>query len=304
MAYLSRRSFLSSMLSVVPLHFAATKKPFRQENIMDKVGLHLGCIVDELIKRPQETLAFIHTAGIRHLELSDPALLKQLHPILIGMGFQLHATHFPSPYLTGNWQPFTAFGSAKPSNIKDFKELVNEAVKYEIPYLVFPNIFPQDRGDLEWYKNFASQLNEGGEICKNMGVQLCYHNHSFEFQPTENTSPIEVMLNVLNPELVQLELDIFWCGIADINIEDFISKYDNYISLLHLGDISDDTAQIYRAVSLPQKTFKAIGEGKINFDSILKVEALSDVPYYFLNLQQSDDIFKDISNSIDYLERL
>lgn len=308
MESVSRRSFLSTLASVLPLHFTAKNMPlkegFQQSNIMDKLGLHLGCIQNELVARPQETLEFIQSTGIKYLELPDPTLLRRLHPILIGMGFQVPATHFPSPYITNNWQPYTAFGNTRPSAIEDFGQLIDKAAQYNISYLVFPNIFPQDRGDLKRYENFAKNLNEAGAACKSKGIQLCYHNHSFEFQPTENTSPIEVMLDILDPELVKIELDIFWCSLAGINVEDFIAKYQSFVALLHLGDVSAESAQMYRAVTLPQETYKAIGNGKVNFDTILNANTTEKVPYYFINLQQSENIFDDISTSIHYLKNL
>ncbi|MEK6477885.1 sugar phosphate isomerase/epimerase [Catalinimonas sp. 4WD22] len=308
MEYVSRRSFLSSLASVFPLHFAAKNMPlkesFEQKNIMNKLGLHLGCIQNELVERPQQILEFIQNIGIKYLELPDPILLKRLNPILLGMGFQVPATHFPSPYITDNWQPYTAFGNTKPSDIENFEQLIDKAAQQNITYLIFPNIFPQDRGDLLWYANFAKKLNEAGAACKRKSIQLCYHNHSFEFQPTENTSPIEVMLGILDPELVKIELNLFWCGLAGIDIEDFIAKYQAFIALLHLGDLGADTAQTYRAVTLPQDTYKAIGKGKINFGAILNSSALEKVPYYFINLQQSENILDDVKSSVDYLKNL
>lgn len=153
MESVSRRSFLSSLASVLPLHFTvkniSLKEGLEQNNIMNKLGLHLGCIQNELVAHPQETLEFIQSTGIKYLELPDPTLLKRLHPILIGMGFEVPATHFPSPYITDNWQPYTAFGNTRPSAIENFAQLIDKAAQYNISYLVFPNIFPQDRGDLK-----------------------------------------------------------------------------------------------------------------------------------------------------------
>lgn len=112
------------------------------------------------------------------------------------------------------------------------------------------------------------------------------------------------MLGVLDPGLVKIELDIFWCSLAGINFEDFIEKYQTFVALLHLGDVCSESTQIYRAVTLPQETYKAIGEGKVNFDSILNIKALEKVPYYFINLQHSRNIFEDIKSSVNFLKNL
>lgn len=276
---------------------------FQANNIMDKLGLQLACIQDELVSQPQQTLEYIYKLGIRHIELPEMSLLRRLHPVLTGMGFKVHSSHFPSPYITGNWNPYTAFGNQKP-RIETFSALIEEAVKYNLTYLVLPDVFPEDRGGLDWFRSFSEQLNEAGRACKAAGIQFCYHNHTFEFQPVEDTAPIEVMLDTLDPDLVKLELDIFYLSVTGIDVQDFITKHSARIELLHLNDLSADAPQTFRAITLPQEAYQPIGEGIINFKSILQSPTVAEVPYYFINLEQSEDILADLKSSVEYLKNL
>ncbi|WPP51152.1 sugar phosphate isomerase/epimerase family protein [Catalinimonas niigatensis] len=270
---------------------------------MNKLGLQLACVQDKLVSQPQQTLEYIYNLGLRHIELPEIRLLKRLHPVLTGMGFKVHSSYFASPYITKNWEPYLAFGKAKPK-IETFSELIEEASKYNLSYLVCPDIFPQDRGDLEWYSSFSEWMNEAGKACQEAGIQLCYHNHNFEFQPVENTSPFEVMLETFDPELVKFEVDIFWLSIAGVNIQNFIKEYQEQIALLHLGDLGSDAPQSYRAITLGQKMYQSVGKGKIDFRSFLQLKETADIPYYFLNLEQSENILEDLKTSVEYLKNL
>lgn len=300
---ISRREFIATSCCLLPgLNFVSSQS-IQQSSIMNKLGLQLGCVQEKLVSQPQQTLEYIYSLGLRHIELPEISLLKRLHPVLTGMGFKVHSSHFASPYITKNWEPYTAFGNAKP-RIETFSGLIEEAAEYQLSYLVFPDIFPQDRGDLNWYQSFSEQLNEAGKACKAAGIQLCYHNHNFEFQPVENTSPFEVMLDTLDPDLVQFEADIFWLSIAGIDIQEFLKKHRHQTALLHLGDIGASAPQSYRAITLPPELYQPIGEGNIDFKPILQSQESTEIPYYFLNLEKSDDIFADLKISVDYLKNL
>ncbi len=305
MKQISRREFIAgSLLLLSATHFKGnTSLVFLQDDMMDKLGLQLGCVREQLISQPQQTLEFIHGLGLRNIEFPNVDLLKKLYPVMNGMGFKVHSSHFASPYVTGNWEPYTAFGNKKPG-IATFSAVVEEAKKYNLKYLVLPDVFPQDRSGLELFQSFSEQLNKAGEICKEAGIQLCYHNHNFEFQPIENTSPIEVMLSELDPDLVKLELDVFYLSVAGIDIQEFTKKYSQHIALLHLGDIKSGALQSYRSITLPQEVFQPLGKGSIDFKYLLQSPLLSDIPYYFINLEQSADILADLKSSVEYLKTL
>lgn len=304
MKNISRRAFIVSSACLIPsLSFVGKNPLISQSNIMDKIGLQLACVQEKLVSQPQQTLEHIYDLGIRHIELPDVSLLRRMHSVLTGMGFKVHSSHFASPYITENWQPYTAFGNAKPK-IETFQELVDTAAKYELKYLIFPDIFPEDRGDLKQYQSFAKRLNEAGKTCKDAGIQLCYHNHTFEFQPVESTSPMEVMLNTMDPDLVKLELDIFYVGVAGISIQEFLKKYSDHVELLQLGDLSADVPRSFRNVTLPPDAYQPIGKGSIDYKTILQSQAVKNIPYYFIDLEQSEDIFADLRASIAFLKSL
>src|SRR5436853_6191250 len=48
-------------------------------------------------------------------------------------------------------------------------------------YVVCPWLPPARRESAESYHALAQQLNRIGRTCRDQGLQLCYHNHDFEF---------------------------------------------------------------------------------------------------------------------------
>ncbi|OYW09398.1 MAG: hypothetical protein B7X34_06835, partial [Acidobacteriia bacterium 12-62-4] len=67
---------------------------------------------------------------------------------------------------------------------KDIDKLnptLDDAKQRGFSYVVCPYIAPQDRGGVDVIKKLADTLNKAGQRCKSAGINLCYHNHAFEF---------------------------------------------------------------------------------------------------------------------------
>jgi hypothetical protein len=73
--------------------------------------------------------------------------------------------------------------------------------------MVCAYLLDSERGTLDHYKETADKLNKGGEIAKKAGIQLCYHNHDFEFASQDGKYPYDVLLNSTDADLVKMEMD-------------------------------------------------------------------------------------------------
>ncbi len=302
---LSRRSFLQQAsfwgaASLVPVKFSVSSL----SNLTERLGLQLYTVRDEMVEKPQETLEAIRNAGYQQIELFDSQLLPQLQPVLKSLGLSVNSTHFLSPLLTGNWEPMMAFGINPPPASYTLEKAIEQAGEHEVNYFVFPYIFPQNRGGLDTYKLLAEKLNQTGEACQQAGIQLGYHNHSFEFQPMEESSPMEILLSETDPELVCLELDVFWVSVAGYNPAEYIRQYADRIQLLHLKDKKESTPQTYRAITLPPDSFQPVGSGVLDFVEILRAAEEANVQHIFVEQDASDDPLADIKKSSKYLQNL
>ena len=89
---------------------------------------------------------------------------------------------------------------------------------------------------------------------KKAGIQLCYHNHDFEFIKQDDTYPYDILLGA-DKDLVKMEMDIYWVTKAGKDPIELFNQHPGRFPLLHLKDM-DNT---------PQKAFTEVGNGIIDF---------------------------------------
>lgn len=305
---ISRRQFLNTLVPAATapllLHTTAWSNWLTPaHSLVDNIGLQLYTVRDALAAHPQQTIETIQQAGYKQVELFDTQLLAQLQPIFKNLGIAIHSSHFASPLLTGNWEPLVSMGGQRPPESYTLEKVVDEAAQYELRYLVFPFIFPQNRGGLDFYKGLAEKLNRAGETCQKAGIQLCYHNHSFEFQPMENTSPFQVLRNETDADLLHFEIDVFWVSVAGLDPASFIQDHGERVRLLHLKDKKQDTIQSYDT-TLPPDAFQPVGSGSLDFMAILSAAEAVGVTHCFVEQDQSEDALASIRQSAQYLRTL
>ncbi len=69
----------------------------------------------------------------------------------------------------------------KGTMLHDWDKAIEDAKEVGLKYMICAWLSPEERGTLDHYKKVADDLNVAGEKCKKAGIQLCYHNHNFEF---------------------------------------------------------------------------------------------------------------------------
>lgn len=121
------------------------------------------------------------------------------------------------------------------------------------PYL------PEDRRkSADDYKKVGAFLSEVGAKTKACGIQLCYHNHAFEFDRFDGETGFDLLFGAADPELVKVELDTYWVVHGGENVLDTIRRYAGRIPLVHLKD----------RTAGDNPTFAEVGEGIMDFDAI------------------------------------
>ena len=305
---ISRRKFLNTLAPVAatPLLLRTTawgNLLSQNHPLIDNLGLQLYTVRDALVAHPQQTIEAIQQAGYKQVELTDTQQLPQLVPIFQGLGVSIHSAHILPPFITGNWDPLVSMGVARPPQSYTLEKIVEQAASYELQYLVFPFIFPQNRGGLDFYRTLAEKLNALGETCQKAGIQLCYHNHSFEFQPMEDTTPFEVLVKESEADLLKFEIDVFWVSLAGMDPAQFIRDHGARVRLLHLKDKAPGVPKTYDN-TLPLEAFRPVGSGSLDFVAILSAAEAVGVAHCFVEQDQSEDALASIRKSAEYLHQL
>lgn len=155
------------------------------------------------------------------------------------------------------------------------KDLIR-VIKYNLElgnkFIVCPWL-PEERrrSATDWYR-MARVLNSIGAALKTDGLQLCYHNHSFEFQKFDGKYGLDILYENSEPENVQAEIDTYWIQHGGENPAEYIRKYSNRCPLIHLKDMLGD----------PNKTFTEVGNGILDWPAIFKACETSSVQWYIV----------------------
>jgi sugar phosphate isomerase/epimerase len=171
-------------------------------------------------------------------------------------------------------------------------------------YLVFGYIGKEERQTLDQYRTYIDRLNRAGELCNRAGIILCYHNHSFEYQPIDGQMPYDLLISGLDPELVQFELDIFWASLGGYDPAKLMQRMKGQITLLHLKDKFKGTAMIYDENRVPERAFQELGDGVIDIRKVLEQAPQAGVRQCFVEQDQSPDPIASIARSRGYLRKL
>ena len=181
---------------------------------------------------------------------------------------------------------------------------LENAKKHGFQYVVCPYIAPANRGGAEVMRKLGETLNKVGEQCRKAGLQLCYHNHAFEFEPSGKGTLLDVLMETTDPKLVGLELDIMWVRVAGVDPVSVLKQYGKRIPLMHLKNVAEGVEKRYNE-GIPRTSFREVGKGVIDVPSVLKAAAQAGVKHYFVEQDQTaGNPIDSLRDSYEYLRKL
>jgi sugar phosphate isomerase/epimerase len=184
-----------------------------------------------------------------------------------------------------------------------FDEVIALARDHGFEYLVFNYLTPEERLDLDFYRELAEKLNVAAQRCRAAGLRFCYHNHDFEFEPKAGGRPIDTLLANLDRNLIRLEVDVFWVSIAGVSAAEFLRENTGRIELLHLKDRAPGTPRHYDIATVPESAYREVGNGDLPIPEILRAAAAAGVQHYFVEQDFSPDPMRSLRESYTYLRK-
>ena len=252
-----------------------------------RLGVQLYTVRDLIGKDPAGTLKAI--AGIGYAEVEAVrATLDVAAPAARAAGLAVPSIHVDAPIITGNWTPYREAAKRFPMNLPpdgyDLARAIEDARTAGARFLVVPYLLPNERqAQAAYYTSLGTTLNRAGEQIRKAGLQLCYHNHGFEFEPFEDGRlPLDVLMSASDPELVKLELDVFWTALTGHDPVAWIEKYSGRVPLVHLKDKSATAPQMTQEMKVSPDAFKEVGSGALDFKAILAAARAAGVQHYFV----------------------
>ncbi|MFN6202948.1 MAG: sugar phosphate isomerase/epimerase family protein [Acidobacteriota bacterium] len=271
----SRRLFLAQSLAL-PFLSMRTLAARR----LEKISVQLYTVRNEMAKDFDGSLRKIADLGFKQVEFAGyyNRTPQQVRGLLDSLGLESPSAHIPLQALRND--PAKAIEAARVIGHR---------------YLICPYLEPAERKSLAQYRAHAALFNKFGEMCRQAGIQFGYHNHEFEFETLEGQLPMDLLLRETNPDLVKIELDLYWAVKAKQDPVVFLQKNPGRVIAFHVKD-QDNT---------PRGYFTEVGRGIIDFAKIFKVGRAQGVELYIVEQDQTPGSpFDSLKISIDYLKRL
>lgn len=168
---------------------------------------------------------------------------------------------------------------------------------------MFNYLSPEERLDLNFYRSLADKLNVAAQKAASAGLRFCYDNHDFEFQPKPSGRPINVLLEHLDKNLVGLEVDIFWVSMAGVNAAEFLRQHADRVQLLHLKDSAKGTPVHYDIATVPNDTYRELGNGDLPLHEILKTASQTRAAHAFVEQDFSPEPIGSLRQSYAFLKK-
>jgi sugar phosphate isomerase/epimerase len=289
----SRRSFiktsavLSAGLLMAPNLFAYDKK---------YIGLQLYTVRDYMQKDPAATLAKVAGVGYTSVEGATYTSSEKFYgmdssafaSLLKQNGLVMPSSHYRLGEEQVNGAP------QKGTLLNDWSRAVDDAAAVGLKYMVCAFLSVPERGTLDHYKKVAEDFNKAGEICQKANIQLCYHNHDFEFIQQDGKYPYETLLANTDKDLVKMEMDMYWVTKAGKDPIALINEHPGRFPLWHIKDM-DNT---------PAHAFTEVGNGTIDFKKIFKHAAKAGLKYFFVEQDKCPgDPYDSITQSVNYIKK-
>jgi sugar phosphate isomerase/epimerase len=292
---LSRRSLLAtSALAGCARIFGVSQRP---------LGVQLYTVRDILMNQPRQTLEAIAQIGYREAEVLR-AQITTVAPYLKKLDLRPVSVHFETPLITGNFQAWKDDDMPPVSTSYTLDEALALSKEHGFEYMVFNYLPLKERGGLDFYRGLAEKLNVAGEKCRAAGLRLCYHNHDFEFAPKPGGRPMDTLLERLDPKLVGLEVDVFWVSTAGVDPIAWLRQNAGRVELLHLKDRKRGAPHAFDVESVPNDTFREVGNGELDFREILHTASDVSVKHYFVEQDYSADPIRSLRQSYQNARKL
>jgi sugar phosphate isomerase/epimerase len=252
-------------------------------NPLKDIGI-IGTIREEIEKNWKNALTQLAEIGYKYIEstaiyggdlLAYQQFLKEigLTHVAGGMGV--------SEFLED--EPFAAF-------VQKAHDL---GFKYAVTY--WPWLTDALNITLDELKETADRLNKIGARCNAEGLTFTWHNHDKEFWPIAGDNiPFDYLLANTDPELVKVEIDLYWIHKGNDEPFRYFEKYPGRFPLAHVKDM-DNTEE---------RSFACVGDGIIDFPAIFAKADLAGFKHLIVEHDRPENGMECARTSYEYLQSI
>ena len=292
---MNRRTFIGTSVAAT---LAASRPSWSAESPRIKsVGLQLYTVRDLMKKDFEGTVAKVAQIGYKEVEFAGyfDHSPQAVRAILQKDGLVSPSTHVGYDIVEKKWS-----------------ETLDTAHTIGHKFVVCPWIEVSQRKEPDGWKRAAALFNKAGESAQKAGIQFAYHNHAFEFEPSEalgGKMPYDFLLENTDPKLVKMELDLCWITVGGQDPVSYFNKYPGRFPLVHVKDWTSKGpgGNDYGGATGSSKKpghMTDVGQGDIDWKRIFAHSGKAGIQHYFVENDEPKSPFEDIKVSYDYLSKL
>jgi len=295
MRAMNRRTFIATSIAAA---VAGTRPAWSAETFhIDRAGLQLYTVRDLMKKDFEGTIAKVAQIGYKEVEFAGyyDRSPQAVRAILEKDGLTSPSTHVGYDIVEQKWS-----------------EALDAAHTIGHTFVVCPWIDAKQRKTPDGWKRAAELFNHAGEAAQKAGIQFAYHNHAFEFEPSEALGgklPYDFLLAETDPNLVKMEMDLCWITVGGQDPVKYFDRYPGRFPLVHVKDWTtkgpggNDYGGATGASKKPGH-MTDVGQGEIDFKRIFAQSGKVGIQHYFVENDEPKSAFEDIKISYDYLAKL
>ena len=267
---------------------------FKSEAVNRKsfnVGIQLYTVRDAMTADALGTLKKLSNLGYKNLELANYSngkfygfAAKEFNKIVTDLGMVNLSSHTQV--------------EAAGITVDNAKKMADDHAELGVKYCVQPWVNEPDR-NIETFKKMTGDWNKVGKIMKGVGIQFGYHNHNFEFKSINGIVPYyDIYMKELDPDLVTMEIDLFWVSKAGQDPIEMFKKYPGRFQLFHLKDMHTKQAPFYDVI---KDDVCEVGAGVIDFKAIMAAKKIAGMKHFFVedDNQGNGKTFETLETSIN-----
>lgn len=182
--------------------------------------------------------------------------------------------------------------------VSDFDKIVADCKTLDCNFLRIGMLPMTCMGSKEKVIDFVTRADAMAEKLKEHGIELYYHNHHIEFQKFDGKYLLDIIRDTTKH--MGFELDVHWVQRGGENPVEYIKKYKDRVTLLHLKDYRIGELKLPEGPFDPKTfmqsftstvQFAEVGEGNLPMKEIIETGLASGSKYFLI--EQDDQYGRD-----------
>ncbi len=244
---------------------------------LQRLGVQLYTVRSEMENGVEPTLERVAAIGYEEVEFAgyfghSPT---EIRGMLARTGLRSPAAHIPPAFEVDAWA-----------------RILDDANETGHEYVVVASIPQRMRADLDGWRRTAEAMTGAGERARAAGLQYAYHNHDFEFVEMDGRVAFDVFCEESDPDLVQIELDLFWIIHGGGDPVAFFNRWPGRVPLVHVKDRTAAGGMV------------DVGAGVIDWADIFQHIDDAGMKHFLVEHDRPDGPFRSIEASYRYLNEL